>query len=237
MKMKEKSASPLYAQIMDELTRDITIGRFRVGDMIPTETELCERFHVSRITVRRAVEELSEQGILSRKQGKGTFVTKPLAQHKIPSSVFSFHTLCENAGKKPSVVVFYQREELASKDDQAALQLKSGSKVVSISRLCFADEVPVIYTEQRFSMAYSYLLDNDLTASIYSLISNCGSEASSSFRTMSLVYATEEIAKKLNVKTGDALILLHFIVYDRQGRPMNITDAYVRGDIFPLQYQ
>lgn len=236
--MKKNSAKPLYASIMDDLLRDISAGRFRVGDLIPTENELCERFHVSRITVRRAVSELCDAGILSRRQGKGTFVTRsPKGQGKVPSSVFSFHRLCDGVGKTPKIEVLSSGEEPSDKNTRAALELKNGEKTVKIVRLCYADGVPVAYAEHRFSPAFSFLLGQDLTGSLYEFAVRNGAEAASSYRTIGLVRADETVAKALGIAKDDPLLLVHFVVYDRRGCPMNVTDAYVRGDIFPISFQ
>ena len=77
MPLSDNSLIPLYRQVMDSLSADIENGTYPVGTRIPSETELSDIYDVSRITVRRAVTELSSEGILTKKQGKGTFVNAP----------------------------------------------------------------------------------------------------------------------------------------------------------------
>lgn len=74
---------PLYQQLADIIRNSITSGELKYGDKIPTEVELSEKYNVSRITVRAAINELVESGFLIKKQGKGTFVSKPKVQRKI----------------------------------------------------------------------------------------------------------------------------------------------------------
>lgn len=74
-KLAFSSANPLYQQLMDDIKLDISNQKYRHGDKIPSETELAEIYNVSRITVRRAVSELCDEGYLAKHQGKGTFVT------------------------------------------------------------------------------------------------------------------------------------------------------------------
>ena len=72
MQLKEGTFIPLYQQMMEDIKRDIEEGTYQPAQKIPTEPELSKLYHVSRITVRRAVDELCIQGYLVKKQGKGT---------------------------------------------------------------------------------------------------------------------------------------------------------------------
>ncbi|MEE1274075.1 MAG: GntR family transcriptional regulator [Olegusella sp.] len=73
-RLDEESLTPLYQQVMEKIKRGIESGAYATGEKIPSEAELSEMYSVSRITVRRAVEELVEQGLLTKRQGKGTYV-------------------------------------------------------------------------------------------------------------------------------------------------------------------
>ena len=77
MELDKKSQMPLYAQLMKKIREQIQDGTFKAGDQIPTESELADMYQVSRITVRRTIEELCAQGFLVKRQGKGTFVEEP----------------------------------------------------------------------------------------------------------------------------------------------------------------
>ena len=67
----------LYSQVENNLRQQIISGELGVGEKIPTELELCERYSVSRITVRRAVQNLVDEGLIYRLRGKGSFVSVP----------------------------------------------------------------------------------------------------------------------------------------------------------------
>ena len=79
----EVSAVPLYQQVMDDLKGEIARGVYASGSRIPSEMELAKSYGVGRITVRRAIEELSRAGYLNRQQGRGTFVCAPKLKRKI----------------------------------------------------------------------------------------------------------------------------------------------------------
>ena len=102
MPLSDNSLIPLYRQVMDSLSADIENGTYQVGARIPSETELSDIYDVSRITVRRAVTELSSEGILTKKQGKGTFVNAPKLSTKLYQSCIAdtFQEMCDRAGRK-----------------------------------------------------------------------------------------------------------------------------------------
>ena len=74
--------TPLYVQLMDEVEKDIREGKYKPGDKIMTEAEMAKFYGVSLITVRKAIGSLMEKGLVVRRQGKGTFVTKPKISRK-----------------------------------------------------------------------------------------------------------------------------------------------------------
>ena len=78
-----KAAIPLYQQVIDIIKNEINSGAYKAGARIPNEFELAESYKVGRVTVRRAIEELVQQGYLTKRQGKGTFVNAPKLKRKI----------------------------------------------------------------------------------------------------------------------------------------------------------
>ena len=90
-----KAAIPLYQQVIDIIKNEINSGAYKAGARIPNEFELAESYKVGRVTVRRAIEELVQQGYLTKRQGKGTFVNAPKLKRKIRRKMTSrvFRTL------------------------------------------------------------------------------------------------------------------------------------------------
>ena len=95
------SIIPMYKQISNILTEKITNGELKAGDKLPAEAELMKQFGVSRITVRTALSEMVEDGILARSQGKGTFVATRKSVHPADDRI-GFNRSCILAGKTPS---------------------------------------------------------------------------------------------------------------------------------------
>ena len=233
--INRESQIPLYKQLIRDMRSDIENGRYKLGSRIPTEPELCESYGVSRITVRNAIHALTEEGILTRKQGKGTFVSAPYVSHKNLRQINSFHEACELAGKKPSSRVAQAGYAQASGRDIRELQLSGEGKLVRISRVRMADGLPVILENNRFSMAFSYLLESDLGGSLYNILRGYGTEPVYASHDISLVFAGADEARELDISLGDPLILLHEVVYDDKGRPIHNSDQYIRGDYFTLR--
>lgn len=227
--------APLYYQILTQLREGLESGRWIPGEKIPTEAELCAEYGVSRITVRHAVENLVEEGLLLRRQGMGTFAALPALAHGNQKPINSFHEACERLGKRPSTRVLFSGERPASIRDRKELQIRGDSNLVELRRLRMADGVPVVLETNRFSLAFSYLPDSDLNGSLYNLLRGYGVEAVSASHDLSLVFAKEEEAAALKITLGEPLLFLHEVVYDAQGRPIHNSDQYIRGDIFTLR--
>ena len=233
-KLNTDSSKPLYVQLMQKIKNSISNGELQVGSRIPAEQEICTSYGVSRITVRKAVSELEKQGILEKKQGKGTFVTIPAIRRKL-HEVNSFHDTCRMNGKKPSTKVLDQRTVPAGSMDEEELGVSTGSRVVETIRIHYADGVPVILEENHFSMAYSYLLESDLNGSLYNLLEECGTEPAQASHVISLKKASPNVARLLKIDQDATVMFLHEVIYDKKGRPLHTSRQYIRGDIFAFR--
>lgn len=233
-KVERNSANPLYKQLVARIRAEIENGVYEIDSRIPSEQELCEKYEVSRITVRKALEELSEEGLLVRRQGKGTFVSVPSMEIDV-KPITSFHDACRLVGRVASSKVLGARSVKATKEDVIELKVPSESRVVEIDRLRYADDEPVILERNHFSFVYSYLLESDLRGSLYSLLRSYGIEPSKASHDVSLISADENKASLLGIEVGSPLLFLHEVIYDQKGRPLHISHQYIRGDKFTLK--
>ncbi len=232
--LKAESFSPLYAQLMAQIKVDIHNGLYPAGTRIPPEHELEINYGVSRVTVRRALQELTGEGLLERKQGKGTFVAVPRAP--VPERSFrGFHEICREAGKQPGTKVLLVREERSGAEDRRDLQLSPDAHVLESRRLLTADGVPVMLETNHFSMAYAWLEKADLNGSLYRLLQDYGIRPEKAVYDISQEAAGPEEAKMLETEEGALLLLLHQVVYDQKGRPLHTSRQLIRGDRFTLR--
>ena len=230
-KLQTVSSSPLYHQLMQRIADDIEKGNYPVGSRIPPEHELEETYQVSRVTVRRALSELTSEGLLERKQGKGTFVSTPRMSQDL-KSIHSFHDSCKKNGVKAGTRVIHVTEIEADAVDIADLKLRAGDRVVETLRVRSADGEPVALEKNHFSTVYSYLENENLNGSLYNVLRDYGVEPKEATHDVSLVYATEAQAKLLNVEAGSPLMRLKEVVYDQKGRPLHNSLQLIRGDRF-----
>ena len=231
--LNSESASPLYRQLMQRLRSDIAAGVYPVHSRIPSEQEFCEKYQVSRVTVRKALAELTREGLLRRMQGKGTFVCAPRI-HQSLRDVNSFHEACRVMGSKPGTKVIAAHVVEAEEETCEDLLLKE-RKAVEIVRLRMADELPVMLETNRFPMACEWLLEEELTGSLYGLLEEHGLEPSRGVHEISLCYATPAQAKLLGVNAGDALLQLDQVICDQHGAPLHTSHQVIRGDRFTFR--
>ena len=229
--LQSESFSPLYHQLMQRIRGDIERGVYPVGSRIPPEHELEKLYLVSRVTVRRALAELTSEGLLERKQGKGTFVASPRGSLPL-KNLHSFHDSCKLNRVKPSIDVIHVRETEAGAEAAEGLNISRGSRVLEILRVCRADGVPVVLERNHFSMAYAWLQDQDLSGSLYNILREYGVEPKLALHDVSLRFADKDEAELLETEEGAPLICLHEVIYDQRGRPLHNSVQLIRGDRF-----
>mgnify|MGYP001764080341 CR=1 FL=1 len=134
--------SPLYQQIKGLLTRSLTLGEWKAGEALPAEPELAQRFKVSQGTVRKALDALTAEGLLVRRQGKGTFV----ATHAEAQVQYRFLRLMPDRGPREAMqrrFIDFRRLR-ASAEIARALDLKVGDAVLLLRRLLLSGDQPVV---------------------------------------------------------------------------------------------
>ncbi|PWW20455.1 GntR family frlABCD operon transcriptional regulator [Cytobacillus oceanisediminis] len=227
MKLNNSSSRPLYEQLIHNIKDAIEKEVYLPGKKIPNEGELCEIYGVSRITVRRAIQELVEAGLLERKQGKGTFVCiRKLARELV--TIDGFSNFSKQLGRKSSKKVLGCEEIKATKEIAKALQLKVDSSVLKLSRIMYFDNEPFSidvahYSLERFPNLLKRIFDYDSTYDVLKNVYHVDMQASSSKKILTAVPATEKEAEYLDCDMGDILFNIDKTVYDEKGIPIHIS--------------
>lgn len=235
-RMLDQSAmKPLYVQLMEELEHNIQAGVYKPGDKIMTENEMAKAYGVSLVTVRKAVGSLMEKGLVVRKQGKGTFVTKPKSSRNM-KYFQSFSDMCEQRGIKSGARMLENRLVEADEKIAKRLGVEAGSQIIYICRLRFADMEPVVIEKSYFPLKYAFLLgakfeDNSLFGF---LKEKAGVEICNSEKLIELCRATAKEAELLEIKKGDPLLFVKSTAYDDNGDPIHAGIQIVNGEKFPL---
>lgn len=139
---EENSMVPLYHQIREKLTTRIENGEFKPQEQIPSENELCEQYNVSRITIRRAIDEMVKLGLLVKKQGRGTFVNQPKINF-FSVDLISFSERMKREGLNVTTRVVSVQEALAENKANRALGLADGEWTVKIKRIRYIENDPI----------------------------------------------------------------------------------------------
>jgi len=142
----------LWRQIATRLQHEIGAGTYPPGGRLPTEAELSARFRVNRHTVRRALEELSRGGLVRVEQGRGSFVAEDVLEYAVEART-RFSEWIRRHNMEPSGQLLQLKETAANSHIANGLGIRSGSRVVLLERLGFADDRPVSLSQHYFSTA------------------------------------------------------------------------------------
>jgi len=232
--LEKKSQSPLYQQLMTRLKNDIAAGLYPSGGRIPSEQLLCETYGVSRVTVRKAVLDLVQEGLLTRKQGKGTFVAGEKIRRDL-NHITSFSASCAQRGHQADTRLISAQLIAPAAEDALRLDLSEGEQVLELCRLRLCDGEPVMLEINRFPAAYAYLREEAAEGSLYECLQRHGVIPASAVHDLALGHATPLVSKHLGTETGDALLLLDEIVHDQHGNPLHLSRQWIRGDKFTFR--
>lgn len=226
------SSEPLYQQLLNIIMRSILDGTLKTGDMLPSEMELCERFSISRSTIRQAFAALESEGLIDRCRGRGTFVCIPKLKRGL-KNLYSFSSEMRMLGMTPAsdLLVF---EKMPATDDLAyRLKLDFGEEVYKIVRLRRANGEPLML-ETVFIPVKKY---PDLTRetllhhTLYkSLRENAGVIPKRASETYEVTVIDENEATMLNAKAGSGAFFVRRISEDTSGEIFELAIMLVRGD-------
>lgn len=228
------SFTPLYTQVATAILEKIKRKEYVYGHRIPSETELCEAYDVSRITIRKAVDELEAAGHLVKKRGKGTFVSYPQIIDAT-SAGGSFTNSCLLIGAKPSTIVLSKSlESVSDRMIKRLPHLNKEDQVIKIVRLRLIDDVPAIYEVDYFVSSYRFLINSDLESNpIMDLIrAETGLVAKSFEDSFEVVSASTKIAEALNVSAQSGLLKVDQLVLSDSNEVIYFNTQYIVTDVY-----
>jgi DNA-binding GntR family transcriptional regulator len=229
---------PLLADVVrSELKRLILGGEFPVGSKLPNEDRLCDRFGVSRVTIREAVRGLIEDGLVVRRHGSGTYVTRrPLIRNSLDVN-YSYTEHFQASGFRPGRKLVGLRTVPASEDDATALAVAVGTPVREVRRVRTADGRPAIYSVDRIP---TELLPTDVeradyAGSLYRVLTDAGHPISHAEAILRPAMADKELAAILDVSPGTPVQGLRQVDFDESGRPVMVSDEWHVTEIIELR--
>ena len=224
---------PLYYQFKQTLKELIQNGTLVVGEQIPTENEFCDALAISRPTVRQALKELINEGLLTRKKPLGTFVSQPKIDSYFFEQLASYDDEMKLLGLKPSTKVLLIEEILANNEIAENLKIKETDNIIHLKRLRFTNEEPMVVVETYLpSKLFPQLINIDFNeTSLYeTLETNYQCCPQSVHRTIEATLADDEVARLLEIDKNSAICMTTTIAYNSNNTPIEYSIAKYRGD-------
>lgn len=225
-------SGPLYLKLRGRVARAISDGLLVGGDALPSERDIAEIADVSRVTVRKAVQDLVREGILVQRHGSGTFVSKPATRVEQPlSRLTSFTEDMSRRGWNAHSQWLEKGLFSPSPEEIVALGLAPGDQVVRIGRLRIADDLPLAI--ERASISSRMLPDPEsVQTSLYAALEMNSYRPVRAIQRISAANLGEEDAAHLQVEPGDAGLRIERISYLESGRVVEFTRSVYRGDAY-----
>lgn len=239
--MQDNMTVPLYQQVKEDLKSAIERGRYKPQEKIPAEPELSAEYSVSRITVRRAIEELCNEGYLVKMQGRGTFVSTPRIHRKMAAGnlIVSFSKTCKESGMEPGARLLERRIVPMRADEREFFGCGEDALLLYIQRVRTADGQPIFeenlfFPYEKFKSLMAVEWNNTSAFANIEAVSGQVSE-SAARRTVEVARASAEQAQILNVPLGDPLLFMNVYFLDQYGKPLCIGRQYYVGSRYMLE--
>ncbi|MBY6067396.1 phosphonate metabolism transcriptional regulator PhnF [Leisingera aquaemixtae] len=224
--------TPVWKSIAIALTDDIAQGRYETGGKLPAEAQLATRFGVNRHTVRRALAEMSEQGLVHSRRGAGVFVAAKPTDYPIGRRV-RFHQNLTREGRNPAKQILTLETRVASAREAKALHLDPGAEVHVYDGLSLADGQPIalfqsIFPADRFPGILDALQEQ---RSVTAALQKFGVEDYTRIETrITAKLATATQALHLRIAEGSPILRTTGVNADPQGRPVEFGRTWFAGD-------
>ncbi|WP_282604396.1 GntR family transcriptional regulator [Pelagibius sp. Alg239-R121] len=224
--------TPLYHQIYLILKNQITDGIYRTDARLPSEQDLTERFGVSRITAKRAMDELAAEGLVVRERARGTRVIYEPPSSPIVSSVEGLleNLIAMGLETKAQLLTFEYLQ--ASEAIAQALEIELGDEIQRAVRVRYIDDAPFSHltTYVPGKIGRQFDADELSSTSLLSLLERCGVQVESADQTISATLADAVVAQHLGVDAGAALMKITRVVRDQNASPVEFITALYRPD-------
>jgi GntR family transcriptional regulator len=230
------SKLPLYHQLYQILRNNITGREWQPGDMIPPESELIERYQVSRTTVRQVLDILTNEGLIYRQQGRGTFVAHPTVEHGMVRIV-NFTEDMRMRGCEPSSKVLFSGLVPAPRDIAEKLGIEPGEELVRLERLRLADGEPMGVEESYLVHRYCRdILKGDYGSNSLreTLVQDYDIRWTHARQTIRAILAPRDLAELLAIRPKSALLFVERISFSQQNIPVEFLRIYYRADRYVL---
>ncbi|WP_117192870.1 GntR family transcriptional regulator [Rhizobium terrae] len=230
--LQSAGSGPLYVKLRQSLEDAIRSGKLEHGDALPAERDLADYANVSRVTVRKAVDDLVRDGLLTRKHGSGTFVVKPMSRVEQPLTKLTSFT--EDMARRGLVTRSEWLERglfHPSPEEMMMLGLAPGARVARLGRLRLGNDLPLAI--EHASISAEFLPDPAaVTGSLYAELEKKNARPVRAIQRISACNMKSPDAGLLAVPVGSAGLSIERVSYLASGRVVEVTRSLYRGDAY-----
>jgi GntR family transcriptional regulator len=220
---------PLYQQLQRALREAIDQGVLGPAEALPAERQLATELGISRITVRKAIDGLVEEGLLVRRAGSGNFINTRFEKNF--AKLTSFSEDMRSRGRTPRSVWLKRSEGLVTPEEALRLRLSPGAAVYRFNRIRFADEMPMCV--EYATIAASALPSlNAVDVSMYDALEAAGNRPVRALQRLSALLLNAEQARLLQTREGEAGLCVERLGFLRDGRAVEFCRSFFRGDMY-----
>lgn len=227
------SPVPLYHQLAEQLIEAIADGQLQPGDPFEKEIALTERLSLSRPTVRRAIQELVDDGLLVRRRGLGTTVANRKVHRK--AELTSLYDDLKRVGEKPRTEVLsfgLEQNEVAS----AALDLPPDTELLALVRLRYSGDLPLAVMHNWLPPAYSDITRDQLDRDgLYALLRQRGVRPVVAHQSITARPPTSAERRYLSLKPSEPVLTMTRSAFDATGNPVEYGDHSYRAQDYSIE--
>lgn len=238
MQLTENNKTPLYFQLKEQIKKDIIEGRYKEGDLIPSEREFHELYNISSTTIRRAMNDLVQDEYLERKPGKGTYVRLPKIRRNLRKIIGFTRNILE-MGMTPTTRVLELGIIPANIYARERLGLKQGELIYRLKRLRFADDIPMLLEERYIRVDLCPNLDRrPLTGSLWKVFEqDYDLKPVRHLQGVKITDLSPESAHLLTIPEDSQAFLIRGITFVADNTPLECEKSIYRTDKYDLTFE
>lgn len=228
---------PLWIQAVDLISREIASGVLTPGSRLPPERALCQQLHISRVTLRRALSKLVEDGVLRPSHGRGWYVADPAGTREWPSTLESFSETASRMGLTATSRVLHAGVVPADLDEAERLSVAPGTLLFELERVRLLGDVPIAIDRTRIPAALvpDFSTADFRTDSLYVRLAEAGVEPAWADSTIEARAADDDVARHLELQVGRPILVMHQVVIDAAERPLFTSTIQYSGERYRLR--
>ncbi len=220
-------ATPLYLQLAQGLRQAISDGFVGGGEALPSERLLSEQTGASRVTIRRAIEQLIDEGLIVRRHGSGTYLAPRIQQPGSELTGFSSDT--QNRGASPSSVWIMKSLANANNEEAIALDVAIGDSIVRLARVRLANGEPLAIEEAVVAAILLPPID-EIGDSLYAALATKNNQPVKGNQRLTASLATSIEAGLLSIQENSEVLRIERRTFRADGTPVELTRSAYRGD-------